>query len=119
MSLGWDYPAGAEHDPRAPWNERDHYSSCPAHEDAEPKCAECGRPMNGGDCWLYTLWPFYGRGFFYWDEICRSIARMKWVAGRFPSYCNELRDPDCECTEIDADNEASRADAWEAMREDR
>lgn len=28
--LGWDYPAGAEHDPRAPWNE----------EDAEP-CPRC------------------------------------------------------------------------------
>jgi hypothetical protein len=28
--LGWDYPAGAEHDPRAPWNE----------EDAEP-CDHC------------------------------------------------------------------------------
>jgi hypothetical protein len=21
--FGWDYPAGAEHDPRAPWNQRD------------------------------------------------------------------------------------------------
>ncbi len=21
--LGWDYPAGAENDPRAPWNQRD------------------------------------------------------------------------------------------------
>lgn len=29
--FGWDYPAGAEHDPRAPWNQR------------EPEdCRECG-----------------------------------------------------------------------------
>tara|TARA_R110000868_G_scaffold3147_1_gene20905 strand:+ start:8419 stop:8619 length:201 start_codon:yes stop_codon:yes gene_type:complete len=21
--FGWDYPAGAEHDPRAPWNEKE------------------------------------------------------------------------------------------------
>jgi len=26
--FGWDYPAGAEHDPRAPWNE-------------PPKCEAC------------------------------------------------------------------------------
>ena len=22
-NFGWDYPPGAEHDPRAPWNERE------------------------------------------------------------------------------------------------
>lgn len=28
--FGWDYPAGAENDPRAPWNQVD------------PKCERCG-----------------------------------------------------------------------------
>lgn len=26
--FGWDYPAGAEHDPRAPWNEPPECEAC-------------------------------------------------------------------------------------------
>ena len=26
--FGWDYPAGAEHDPRAPWNEPHECEAC-------------------------------------------------------------------------------------------
>ena len=36
-ALGYDYPAGAEHDPRAPWNQ------------SEPEeCGECGGGMTDG-----------------------------------------------------------------------
>lgn len=35
--LGWDYPAGAEHDPNAPYNQTDDV----------PECSECG--CEGGD----------------------------------------------------------------------
>lgn len=36
MSLGWNYPAGLEHHPDAPWNQReddDHPRSC--------RCEDC------------------------------------------------------------------------------
>jgi len=38
--FGWSYPAGAEHDPNAPWNATD-----------APECPECGEPAieTGGD----------------------------------------------------------------------
>ena len=45
---GWDYPAGAEHDPRAPWNQHDD-NVCPACGDdldddeelEDGKCSAC------------------------------------------------------------------------------
>jgi len=43
--LGWDLPAGAANDPRAPWNDPGHHPRCPQHEDnlvdgsdEEPEC---------------------------------------------------------------------------------
>lgn len=48
--FGWDYPPGAEHDPRAPWNQVDDWGMCilcdqdltedEAASDVEI-CAEC------------------------------------------------------------------------------
>lgn len=32
--FGWDYPAGAEHDPRAPWNQI-----------YDEECGRCGLPV--------------------------------------------------------------------------
>jgi hypothetical protein len=31
--FGWDYPAGLEHHPGAPWNERDEETGVPAERD--------------------------------------------------------------------------------------
>jgi len=44
---GWDYPAGAKHDPRAPWNQVDR---CPNCRDEEgtcdcKECPECNEPV--------------------------------------------------------------------------
>jgi len=42
--FGWDYPPGAEHDPMAPWNQREeHHPKCPLHEDntEAPEGSEC------------------------------------------------------------------------------
>lgn len=36
--FGWNYPAGAEHDPRAPWNQK-----------AEPECQRCGETLRHDD----------------------------------------------------------------------
>ena len=45
--LGWQYPAGAEHDPRAPYNQCDP-DACPECEGGLIQCPEC----NGvGQCW--------------------------------------------------------------------
>lgn len=46
--FGWAYPAGAEHDPNAPWNEQPEVEECPIcgklNRDAEdhlyPYCSE-------------------------------------------------------------------------------
>jgi len=38
--LGWDYPAGAEHDPSAPWNQRDESPDERDEDDASDE--ECG-----------------------------------------------------------------------------
>ena len=38
--FGWDYPAGAEHDPRAPWNQRDS-ETCETCEGGLVLCAVC------------------------------------------------------------------------------
>lgn len=43
-ALGWDYPAGLEHDPRAPWNQKDDVL----------ECVSCG--CEGGDG--YSEMPF-------------------------------------------------------------
>ena len=47
--FGWDYPAGAEHDPRAPWNEPPECEACegsgeiPAENgDDSEACEHCG-----------------------------------------------------------------------------
>lgn len=39
--LGWDYPAGAEHDPEAPWNQRDESPDDERDED-DASDEECG-----------------------------------------------------------------------------
>lgn len=37
--FGWDYPAGAENDPNAPWNQtEDHYPTCKTQKDEEADC---------------------------------------------------------------------------------
>lgn len=46
--FGWDLPAGAASDPRAPWNAQEHYKGCPQHEDAD-EVDECGG-HNEQDC---------------------------------------------------------------------
>ncbi len=41
-TFGWSYPAGAEHDPRAPWNYRaKRCQGCGEHEDD----CECEEPV--------------------------------------------------------------------------
>ena len=37
--FGYWYPAGAENDPNAPWNEEDHAPACPLNE--EWQCDKC------------------------------------------------------------------------------
>jgi len=44
--FGWDYPAGAEHDPDAPYNTED-----------APKCPECGKP--GTESVRSSVWDTY------------------------------------------------------------
>jgi hypothetical protein len=44
--FGWHYPAGAEHDPRAPWNQVDEFECVECHEffselDDKDMCEEC------------------------------------------------------------------------------
>ena len=38
--FGWDYPAGAEHDPNAPWNQRDP-ELCPTCNGENPAMQTC------------------------------------------------------------------------------
>lgn len=45
--LGYNYPAGAEHDPRAPWNRPDYCEVC----DGDGLCHEAdGGPATCPDC---------------------------------------------------------------------
>lgn len=52
--FGWDYPAGAEHDPRAPWNQED-ADDCPECDgtgqvndsDGPDECQVCGGSGRG------------------------------------------------------------------------
>jgi len=37
--FGWDYPAGAEHDPRAPWNEPPECEACDG--EGVVTCSDC------------------------------------------------------------------------------
>ena len=45
--FGWQYPAGAENDPRSPWNQVD-VDLCPACEGGLIQCPEC---KGVGQCW--------------------------------------------------------------------
>ena len=94
--LGWDYPAGAENDPRAPWNDPGHHSACPAHEDAAVIWSECG---GEDECICYpNTWK--GRLNRWWDVL------------RFgEEICKPIEDPECKCSEIADDDAASAADA--------
>ena len=46
-AFGWQYPAGAENDPRSPWNQVD-VDLCPACEGGLIQCPEC---KGVGQCW--------------------------------------------------------------------
>ena len=46
-AFGWNYPAGAEHDPRAPYNQHEP-EACPACEGGLIQCPEC---EGKGQCW--------------------------------------------------------------------
>jgi hypothetical protein len=100
--FGWDYPAGAENDPNAPWNQTDeHHSECPAHEDARPKCAECGEDMDSGECWVFNFAPFFGRRGTpaIYCEFVVWLAGRSWTKGLFPGYC-QAEEPECRCEEL-------------------
>lgn len=108
---GWNLPDDvSDNDPRAPWNEPSHDERCPQHEDYEPDCSECGEKMDEGRCWVYEFWPFYGGGSSRWDRLCQYVARRPWVAGLFPQYCNEVKDPDCKCEDFYEEPDYERED---------
>jgi len=44
--FGWSYPAGAEHDPNAPYNQPDLPDECP--QCGEPNYDEDGDPLHDG-----------------------------------------------------------------------
>ncbi len=44
--LGWSYPAGAENDPNAPWNQRELPDCCPVC--GEPNTNEDGSDIHDG-----------------------------------------------------------------------
>jgi hypothetical protein len=44
--FGWDYPAGAEHDPNAPWNQPDLPDECPTCR--KPNYDDDGEPLHDG-----------------------------------------------------------------------
>ena len=55
--FGWSYPAGAEHDPNAPWNQEEPPDTCPicgaandgAEDDCFPYCSdECAAKEDDG-----------------------------------------------------------------------
>ena len=96
--LGWDLPAGAASDPRAPWNAPEHAEGCPEHPDAPERCdCGCQEPNH---------------------EFGQCLTRLK--SGK-RCACDHF-DPvprACECAEIAENAEASRQDAAEARREER
>lgn len=115
-SLGWAYPAGAEHDPRAPYNQPDaHHEDCNANEDSplwdDPQCTECGQLQSEGLCWVWDAW------FTRWlpDAFKGWLTMRFWVAGRFPSYCN-CPEPSCNCEDLDAN---PIEPDWDAITDER
>lgn len=82
----------------------EHHASCPAHEDAVEVYSECG---GQGECECYPD-TYRGR----WNRIWDIIRYGEEI-------CVVVKDPDCACADIAADDAASYADAREAAREDR
>lgn len=39
--FGWDYPAGAENDPDAPWNQKDPVLCCDCNGEGKRRCKHC------------------------------------------------------------------------------
>ena len=82
-------PAGAGSDPDAPWNEREHFTACLAHED-QAESYECG-----------------GHGEHMCGDIDRAINGCETLIG------------ECTCKEIEKNEAAGRADDINDARRDR
>jgi len=110
--FGWDYPAGAEHDPNAPWNQDDNHCPrcCPfgMKEDPEPICTECAQVKGDGICWLWAIFPTW---------LAYRLSRIQFLYGLFDRYCN-FAEQECACGDCDCDNEPDY-DAMEDERRDR
>lgn len=141
--FGWDYPAGAENDPNAPWNQSDeHHSYCPCHEDYDGPmtCKECEEDTKECMCWAYPpsswfyqyhydheshkLWRDWYRFLdprFYigeaWQSFGYFLRRFEWARG-FAGHSETPAEPDCRCEEICENDLASHEEEWD-RRHDR
>ena len=93
----WDLPGEDER----------HLKSCPCYEEVSvwTKCGGVGECV----CYPFTLW---GRA---WRWLVELYEMHKW--GELS--CQENTDPECICSEIIADDQASYADHLRDLREDR
>jgi len=93
--FGWDLPAGAAGDPRAPWNEPDdeHHPDCPQsieYDEDDIKCFHCEEKMGEGVCYLYD-W-FHHKV----AEVLRHIWFLKGLSTK--GHCEP--DTECRCEEL-------------------